>query len=161
MEQGLLAGEVARGMNSFPFKSHGWTGRPEHRAWINMVHRCTRESHKQWGYYGGRGITVSDIWRGNFLQFLADVGPRPNPTYSLDRIDNDGNYEPGNVRWATKKEQSNNRRTRAWKMICKHGHNLSETGFYLRSGRPNCTACHNARGKEGKARARLRAKTHA
>jgi len=63
-----------------------------------------------WKYYGGRGIKVCAAWRHNFPAFLACVGRRPSRTHSIDRINNDGNYKPGNVRWATKQEQTDNRR---------------------------------------------------
>jgi hypothetical protein len=75
-----------------------------------MSQRCTNPRHKSWSYYGGRRISVCDQWRNDYTAFLAHVGRRPSPKHSLDRIDNDGNYEPGNVRWATKKEQQRNRR---------------------------------------------------
>ena len=76
-----------------------------------MVNRCSNRNPQYWLYYGARGITVCERWRQSFVNFLADVGPRPDgPRWSLDRINNDGNYEPGNVRWATPKEQAANRR---------------------------------------------------
>jgi len=76
-----------------------------------MRRRCTDPNHPNWKWYGGRGISVCDDWQQHFLHFFEHVGERPSPKHSLDRIDNDGNYEPGNVRWATAKQQQNNRRT--------------------------------------------------
>jgi len=84
---------------------------PEYTAWQNMRARCLRPSHPSFSRYGGRGITVDPAW-DSFERFLADVGRRPAPDLSLDRIDNSGNYEPGNVRWATAKQQATNRRNR-------------------------------------------------
>lgn len=82
---------------------------PEYRSWASMVQRCTNPKYHRWDRYGGRGITVCERWRGSFEDFLADMGPRPEGT-SLDRFQNpDGNYEPGNCRWATRAEQRNNR----------------------------------------------------
>lgn len=95
----------------------GVSKHPLHAIFTEMIGRCERPSHPRWESYGGRGITVCKEWRHDFWAFVRDVGPRPEgvgPTgrslYSLDRIDNDGNYEPGNVRWATQSEQSLNRR---------------------------------------------------
>jgi hypothetical protein len=82
----------------------------EYRTWRNMRSRCTRPRHHNFSYYGGRGITVCPEWLVSFERFLQDVGPRPAPHYSLDRENNDGPYAPGNVRWATKREQALNRR---------------------------------------------------
>ena len=93
---------------------HGKTGTPEHRTWLSMIKRCETPAATGYSDYGGRGIKVSPVWRHDFDAFLRDVGPRPSDRHSLDRIDNDGDYEPGNVRWATVVEQNNNRRPRRW-----------------------------------------------
>lgn len=82
---------------------------PEYDAWYGMITRCTKPNCRSYPYYGGRGIKVCDRWL-KFENFLADMGRRPGNGYSLDRKNNDGNYEPGNCRWATKTEQNRNRR---------------------------------------------------
>jgi len=84
---------------------------PEYSAWCALIGRCTNPRNKGWRYYGGRGITVCERWRHDFTAFLADMGPRPSPNHSIDRFpDNDGNYEPGNARWATDQQQNANTR---------------------------------------------------
>ncbi len=82
----------------------------EHQCWRNIKARCLRPHHRQYEYYGGRGITIHPEWENNFMAFLDHVGRKPHPSLSLDRIDNDGNYEPGNVRWATYRQQNANQR---------------------------------------------------
>lgn len=74
-----------------------------------MKQRCYNPNNPNYHRYGGRGIRVCQRWRDSCAAFVADMGPRPSPKHTVDRIDNDGNYEPGNVRWATMKEQHRNR----------------------------------------------------
>jgi hypothetical protein len=87
--------------------SHGMSGSPEYRVWCGMRYRCYSPTNFDYPNYGGRGIRVCDRWL-DFLNFLSDMGHRPSNTHSLDRIDGNGHYEPGNCRWATSKEQRNN-----------------------------------------------------
>lgn len=93
-------------------RTHGLSHTPEYHAWRNMISRCNDPWHASFHDYGGRGITVCERWLGDdgFKNFYADVGVRTTPLHSLDRSDNDGNYEPGNVKWATRDEQNRNQR---------------------------------------------------
>lgn len=87
---------------------HGASRTPEYRVWTGVIKRCENPRMESYPRYGGRGIRVCPAWRVSFIAFLRDMGPRPSPKHSLDRINNDGNYEPGNCRWATPEEQMRN-----------------------------------------------------
>ena len=106
---GCLRGALLRQAQT----THGEAGRsPEYTSWLGMKDRCYRKTNKAFPGYGGRGITVCARWLNSFPNFLADMGRKPSPSHSIDRIENDKGYEPGNCRWATRKEQSNNQRVR-------------------------------------------------
>jgi hypothetical protein len=88
---------------------HGMTKSKVYHAWANMKTRCSNLQRPEFSRYGGRGIELCERWM-NFENFLTDVGLPPSAKHSIDRIDNDGNYEPGNIRWATHAQQLANRR---------------------------------------------------
>lgn len=89
---------------------HGNT--KEYRAWVNIKTRCYNPAGTDYHIYGGIGVTMCREWRRSFDAFFAYLGRAPSPAHSVDRIDPYGNYEPGNVRWATAKEQANNKRAK-------------------------------------------------
>lgn len=91
--------------------SAGATKRPEYQIWYGIIQRCLNPNNRRYPAYGGVGVSICDEWRNSFDAFLAYLGPRPSATHSVDRINPFGNYEPGNVRWATPSVQSANKRS--------------------------------------------------
>lgn len=136
-----------------------WPGGQEHAlpvsrlrtTWYGMKQRCLNPNHPFFKHYGGRGIGIAPEWVSDSIAFIAYVGPKPTPQHSLDRIDNDGNYEPGNVQWATRSQQGKNRRPRT---ACKQGHDLADgsPNVYLdKHGDKACIPCMRRRTREYRA----------
>jgi hypothetical protein len=115
---GMSCGCLQREMTTKRLTRHGEAGNArkgvpasfEYKCWAGLRARCRSPRHAQYQDYGGRGISVCERWWESFANFLADMGRRPSPDLSIDRIDNDGNYEPANCRWATTTAQNGNRR---------------------------------------------------
>lgn len=120
---------------------HGKHRSRVYTAWRHMRGRCTRASHPDFDNYGGRGITVCERWL-TFENFYADMGDPPSQL-TLDRIDNDGNYEPGNCRWATRHEQRVNQRPAKRRVAthCARGHEFTEPNTIYERTRRKCRTC--------------------
>jgi hypothetical protein len=102
----------------------------EYRAWQNMKNRCYNKNTKEYKHYGGRGISVCPLWKKSFINFYKDIGKKPYPNYTLDRINNDGNYEPSNCRWVSMSIQQRNQRKRENKTSLYYGVN-NQKGTYV------------------------------
>ncbi|MET7347444.1 hypothetical protein [Streptomyces mirabilis] len=107
--------------------THGMSDSPTYSTWESMIQRCTNPRCKDYADYGGRGITVCQRWR-TFENFLADMGVKPEGR-SIDRIDNDGSYEPGNCRWATLSEQNSNQRRQARQVLSVINPSAADGGY--------------------------------
>ncbi len=119
---------------------HGRAETKIYQIWSDMVGRCVRLTHQRFADYGGRGITVCDRWR-DFANFYADMGDRPAGR-SLDRIDNDRGYSPGNCRWAAAAEQRANRRPQRPPSACRRGHAYTAANLAMtREGKRRCRTC--------------------
>lgn len=96
-------------------RSHGCShGSAEYKSWLTMRKRCSDPKHTKYAYYGGRGVVVCAEWQHDFLAFFEHIGPKPTPKHQVDRIDGSKGYEPGNVRWATAKQQCRNTSRNVW-----------------------------------------------
>jgi hypothetical protein len=112
--------------------THGMTGTREYISWLHIVQRCTNPNHESFHGYGGRGITITQEWRDDFSKFYNEIGECPGQGYSVDRIDNNKGYEPGNVRWATPEIQANN--TSSVRFFHYHGERLTIRQALNKSG---------------------------
>jgi len=95
-------------------RTHGLSRSPEYKSWSQMISRCENENNPDYQSYGGRGISICREWRNSFEQFLTDMGNMPDSSFEIERMNNDGGYCPTNCRWATRKEQTRNKRTTRW-----------------------------------------------
>ena len=126
-----------------------------YNTWANIIQRCTNQNRPDYKNYGGRGISVCERWRTSFKAFAQDMGERP-PFRSIDRINNDGNYEPSNCRWATKSQQALNTRRDMMKAVmalnekrrarthCKNGHEFTPENTYRYKNTRTCKICRAA-----------------
>jgi hypothetical protein len=129
---GCLHREVIKVCN----RTHGRSLTREHLIWKGMIQRCCNPKNPGYPRYGGRGIGVCERWRNSFQDFFADVGEAPSAKHSLDRFpDNDGDYELGNVRWATQEQQTRNTRRNHWLTL--RGETLTITDWSRRLGLTN------------------------
>lgn len=118
-------------------RTHGQSKSSEYKSWVGMKDRCLNPNIKAFKDYGGRGITICDRWLLSFENFLSDMGPKPSPDLTLDRIDVNGNYEPLNCRWLSKPDQ--NRNTRATVKLTYSGETMSTSEWAVRLCIPQTT----------------------
>lgn len=131
---GCLQKEIAASENTV----HSMVESPEYNSWRGAKERCTNQNHIEYHIYGGRGVTMCERWLNSFAAFLEDMGRKPSPKHSIDRFpNNSGNYEPGNCRWATSKEQAENRRITL--RVELHGTSITIKEFSERTGIPYST----------------------
>ncbi|MFB6955481.1 AP2 domain-containing protein [Streptomyces sp. NPDC056309] len=134
---GCLNSEVSSARS----RTHGMRDSSEYAIWTSMKQRCLNPAHRRYENYGGRGITVCPRWQTSFEAFLADMGPRPSKDHTLDRLDNDRGYEPGNVAWRTYREQAANRRPQL-RETCAKGHPRTPENVHVRpDGGRTCRVC--------------------
>lgn len=131
---GCLLRETTRNRSLKHGHSVGYTHSPEWCAWLSAKQRCFNPNDHKYSDYGARGITMHPAWTNDFAAFFAEVGPKPSARHSLDRIDVNGDYAPGNVRWATPKEQSRNRRSNVY--VTYKGTKMTLAEFAERVGVP-------------------------
>jgi hypothetical protein len=113
-------------------RTHGMRNSPEYAAWRAMLVRCHTPTAQAYHNYGARGVHVCDRWRHSFENFYADMGPRPSPDHSIDRINNEAGYSPDNCRWATLQQQAVNKRTNVY--LEYDGHRLTVAEWSRRVG---------------------------
>jgi hypothetical protein len=128
-------------------RTHGLSQTPEYQVWRNMLARCENPNNKSYADYGGRGIKVCERWH-DVTAFYADMGPRPSADHMIDRINNDGDYEPGNCRWELRPQQMVNRRSRTH---CKRGHEFTDENTRWYRGERYCRACGRERARAKRA----------
>lgn len=125
-------------MSGIPvLQRHVLSRTPEYKAWQQMRLRCKDPKHKAYASYGRRGIAVCERWLNSVASFVADMGPKPSPSHEIDRIDNNGGYEPANCRWATRKVNDRNRRNN--RLIEFRGETLALAEWCERFGLPSDT----------------------